>query len=375
MCRDYRLALAGMVCTLAAALPTMAQDPSGQPDAIEQLQAKNVLTDEDQAALRAWVDERVRLITAGEAGDSAKAAQELRGSRALGTQSFKDAYAAVTIEVIGEAYKQAKRDSAARLIALLNTLNEVSAHPLLIEALRDKRVPVRTAAVIGLRHLQKNLAKAGGTFFSETITALREAGKRETSPVTLQQIYRAMDYTEAGSNPDPKANAAAVLALLEARGEQYGARKVKAEGADRPGLELAGKLVGQMDEPERQRLIVTSAKMLHYAVTRYTSELHKIRDKTSSPLQIALRNRMELFIATAETLLSNLTPPPEDDDFKTVTAEMQDQETDAKATYMTIAMNTWSDLLQERFQFDVHTDVAEDAEGGSGDAEGEAPEP
>ncbi|MFQ5805191.1 MAG: hypothetical protein ACE5I3_01935 [Phycisphaerae bacterium] len=368
----YQLAVLATVFMLCVAPPATAQEPPGQQDAVKSLQNKSVLTDEDRATLRAWVEERVQLIVAGEPRDAATAVKELR-RRYAGTDGFKEAYATVSAEMIGSAYKQAQRDSAARLIAVLNTLNHQASYKLLIDALGDRRVPVRTTAAIGLRRLQKELVRAGGNVFAESIAALREAGKRETSPVALQLIYRAMDYTEVGANPpDPKANALALLELLEARGEQYGARSVKAEGADRPGLELAGKLSGQMDEQGRQRLIIASAKMLHYGVTQYTSELHKIRDKTSSPVQIALRNRMELFIAATEELLVKLTSPEE---FRTVTAEMQEKPEGPKVTDMKIAMDKWADLLQERYQIDVHMPVTEPAKEGEADVEKEAPAP
>jgi hypothetical protein len=386
----YRYALAVTGLALGVALPSAAQEAPAQQDVIDQLQAKSALTDEDRAKLREWVGQRVQAIVAGDPSGSAEAVSQLR-KRFTGTDGFKEAFAAVTAELIGSAYKQAKRDSAARLLAVLNTLNQVSSYKVLIEALGDKRVPVRSAAAIGLRRLQDNLARAGGDALSESITALREAGKRETSPVALQLIYRAMDYTGVKVNPpDPKAGALALLELLEARGEQYQAaaqeivrqpdkptaNNVKAEGADRPGLELAGKLIGQMDEQGRQRLIVACAKMLHYAVIRYTSELHKIEDKTSSPLQIALRDRMELFIMTAEELLAKLTPFPKVEGVKTIAAEMQEQEQDKKAVYMKIAMNAWADVLQERFQFDLHIKGTEPEpeQGDLGDEE-EAPEP
>jgi hypothetical protein len=110
-------------------------------------------------------------------------------------------------------------------------------------------------------------------------------------------------------------------------------------------------------------------------VTRYTNELHKVDDKTSSPVQIALRNRMELFIATAERLLSKLAAPPAGDQFKKVTTEMQERTADEKVTWMKIAMNQWADVLQERLQVDVHLETTEPAPEGAGEAEGETPEP
>jgi len=367
----YRPALGAILFILGATLPAAAQGLPGQQDALTPLQDKSALTDEDRAALRAWIEERVQLIVAGDPAGAGTAVKDLR-KRFKGTDSFKEAYATVSVEVIGSAYKQAKRDSAARLIAVLNTLNEVSSCKVLTEALGDQRVPVRTAAAIGLRRLRTELAR-GDDFFSQSLVALREAGKRETSPVALQLIYRAMDYTELGANPpDPKANALALLELLEARSEQYGTQTVKAEGADRLGLELAGKLAGELDEQGRQRLISASAKMFHYGVMRYTSELHKIRDKISSPVQIALRNRMESFIAAAEELLVKLTNPGE---FRTVTAEMQEKPEGPKVTDMKIAMKKWADLLQQRFQIAIRVDEAAGIDGGESDAEEEAPEP
>ncbi len=368
----YRLASVVMVFTMGAVLPSVAQEAPGQPDPIEQLQGQSVLSDEDQATLRAWIDERVRFLVGDDPIEAVRAAKALRDNY-KGADSFKRAYATTCTTVIGGAYKQAKRDSAARLIAVLNTLNEGSSYKLLIEVLGDTRVPVRAAAAIGLRRLQAKLAAAGGEAFSETIAALREAGQRETSPVALQLIYRAMDYTEVRPNrPDPKANALALLGLLEARGEQYGTRNVKAEAADRLGLELAGQLAGQFDEPERRRLTVAGAKMLRYAVTRYASDLHKVDDKTSSPVQIALRDRMELFIATTEDLLSKLTSPPEP---PSLTELMQVRPEGDKVIDMKNKYRMWADLLQERFQIDVHLDLTEAAPEAEGEAEGSAPKP
>ena len=363
----HRLTLALAVIALGAALPLAAQEPPGEEDAITQLQSKNVLTDEDTAAVRAWVAQRVQTIGAADPSGSTAAVKDLRG-QFKGTQSFKQAYADANVEAIRAAYKRAKRNSAAQLIALLNTLNDESAAPLLIEALSDERVSVRSAAAIGLHNLRQAMADAGGTLVSESIAALRDAGQRETSPVALKLIYRAMDYTSLAANPNAQANAAALLALLEARGEQYAGRDAKAVGADRTGLELAGKLTAQLDEQGRRRLAIAAARMLHYAVTRYTTELYKIQDKSSGPLQISSRNRTERLIVTAEQLLSSLTAPPTKSDFRTVTVEMQEKTEDDKATDMKIAMNTWADSVQDRLQIDVHMDVGEGADEGEGDA-------
>jgi hypothetical protein len=352
----YRLALAGVVLALGAACPLVAQEAAEPEGVIEQLQGRGVLADEDTAALRAWVEEQVQAATGSDPVLGAAAVKALRESY-KGTPAFQQAYVTACTQVIGTAYTRAKRDAAARLIAVLGTLDALPTSSVLLEALGDQRVPVRAAAAIGLRILQDKLAGAGGNAFTESLAALRDAGKREESPVVLQLIYRAMDYT--GSSPDPKANANALLELLEVRGSQYGGREVKAEAADSVGLKLALRLSGQFDEDGRRRLAVATARMLHYAVQRYAGELYKIDDKESSPVQIALRNRIELFIQLSEELLSKLTEPPAGEDFVPVTVEMQDRVQEEKATYMKIAMNGWATILRERFQLDLSVDVTE----------------
>jgi len=351
MSSAYRPVMVVVLLAIGAALPLAAQDAPGGQNTIEQLQGKNVLADEDKVALKTWIDQRVQVISSGDPAGSVTATKEMRRAY-RGSASFKEAFVATSIEAIGAAYKRAKRDAATRLITVLNLLDDVSAHPLLIEVLRDERVPVRTAAVIGLARLRPKIAGAGAGPFATVIAELRDAGKRETSAVTLKMIYGAMNYTGPGfSSPDAKANAAAVLDLLAARGEQYGKQGVKAEAADRAGLELAGKLMAQYDDPAKQRLVVACAKMLRYAVDRYTSELHKIQDKGGSPVQIALRNRVETFIITAEAMLKTLTKPETSPE---VAKALQEKEADDKVIAIKIEMNKWGDLLQERYQFDVH---------------------
>ncbi|MBU0637263.1 MAG: hypothetical protein KKB50_00205, partial [Planctomycetes bacterium] len=129
----YRLTLAGMVLALGTALPLAAQDAAEPPDVIEQLQGKGVLADEDTAALRTWVEQQVQMAAADDAAGAAAAVKELRKSY-KGTPAFQQAYVTACAEVVGTAYKRAKRDAAARLIAVLNTLNELPTYAVLIEA-------------------------------------------------------------------------------------------------------------------------------------------------------------------------------------------------------------------------------------------------
>ena len=56
----YRLVLSITATALLAASVAAAQDKPEQKNAIEELQARSVLTDEDRAALNAWVQQRYR---------------------------------------------------------------------------------------------------------------------------------------------------------------------------------------------------------------------------------------------------------------------------------------------------------------------------
>ncbi len=355
-----RLTLILIVIAMASVTvgPLMAQETPAQQDAITQLQGKGVLADEDNAALRAWIQQRVQALATDNTAGTSNAIKELRDSY-KGTPAFQDAYVTLCTEIIGAAYKNAQRNAGTRLIAVLNTLLDARTHTVLIEALGDERVPVRAAAAIGLRKLHAKLVAAGGTAYADCIRALRDAGRRESSVVVLKLIYAAMDFSGSGASPDPKADATAVLELLETRGEQYASRSVKGAAGDRPGLVLVDKLSAQFDEVGQRRLAIATAKMLHYSVVRYAAEFKETDDKTSSPLQIALRNRFELFIETAETLLAKLTAPPATEDFATITTEMQTRPREERAIQMRISMAAWATVLQERFQLNLQVEMPE----------------
>lgn len=343
---------------LCASAPVYAQDTPAESDEIAELQLKDDLAPEEQATLRSWLEARVQVIASGDAADAGEAAAELRNAYAKGATGFKDAYAAAFIELVGAEYKRAPRDAATRLIALLNTLDKRSAYKTLITALSDKRVPVRTAAAVGLRRLRPLLSKATDNSFAETITALADAGRRETSVVSLNVIYGGLDYTGVGiSSPNPKVNAAALLGLLDARGKQYAAGKVSAEAGDDAGLKLAKRLLGQYNDDEKRKLISTTAAMLNYAVARYTSDLVGVVDKGAGPVLIAERNRFEQFIATAEDLLEKLTTPQSPPG---VAQAMRESVQDDKRLNVSNAMKNWGRLLSENYQIRLEMDSAEE---------------
>ena len=365
----HRILLATIVASVGV-LPLAAQDQP-QPT-LTSLQGKNTLDSAKRNTLAQWMNERIAAIGAEELAPAAEALALLR-TEFKGTDAFKEAYAAALIESVRPAYKNTKLVPAARLITALNTLNDPDARGVLLEALQDQRVGVRMAAVVGLRNLRVKLALAGTPVFTETLNGLRDAGKRETSSVTLKTIYQAMNYPAVvPSLPDAKVNVATVLDLLEARAQQYAAREVPAEGAEVVGLKLGGTLRSAMDDAQRKRLTVIAAKMLRYGVTRYTSgdrPLFKVQKDAGRQIK-ELRNQIELLIEEAERLLStekllldlatkDMPVPPEKADGKTGTiADAMKKAADPIG--MKIAMNKWADILKKAVNLDFYMDEAEE---------------
>jgi hypothetical protein len=350
----HRVLLTTIVASVGV-LPLAAQEQP-QPT-LADLQGKNTLSDDERNALGQWMTERITAIGSEEPVPAAEALALLRGEF-KGTDAFKEAYAAALIQSVQPAYKNAKLVPAARLITALNITNDPDARGVLLEALKDQRVGVRMAAVVGLRNLRVKLTLEGSPVFTETLNALRDAGKRETSRVTLKAIYQAMNYPAVvPSLPDAKANVAAVLDLLEARAQQYAAREAPAEGAEATGLKLGGMLRPSMDDAERKRLTIAAAKMLKYAVTRYTGgdrPLFKVQ-KDASPQVKELRNQIELLIGEAEKLLLELVAPKE----PPAPAIADAMKKAADPIDMKIAMNKWGDILKEAVNLDFYMDEAE----------------
>jgi hypothetical protein len=286
--------------------PAKAQAPGGGLTAVR---AKTDLTDEDRGLIRTFVSQRVTTAADTDAAAARQAADDLRAGFD-GSDAFKREYAAAAIEAITAAYKTAPLPAATRLLAVLNSFNLLESQNLLLEALKDDRVGVRAAAAAGLRNLRPKIAAAGRDVFVKVLDALKEAGKREKSRDTLRTIYAAMDYFEAPSSPDAKADLAALLELLDARARQYAAGKVAALGADDMGLRMA-QLAKNLDDTERQRLIVDVATMMKYAIEQYTSPTAtwtEAPDDASHEL-LETRNGLERLIEVGEKMLTDLVKP------------------------------------------------------------------
>lgn len=345
-----------IIFVLGTLMPIVAAAQETAPPAgsIEALQSKGIFAEEDNAALRNWIGQRIQLLGSSNSAAANTAFNELRGSR-VGTPAFLQAYTTACVQAVGTGYGSAEQQVATRMLVLLDSFKEMDAFTVFVQALGDARVPVRATAAIGLRNLQAKIAGAGGNAFGEAISALREAGKKEESAVVLKLIYEAMNFERV---PDGRVLLDAVTNLLISRGDQYGERKVKAVGADQVGLALAERLAAQLDEDSRRRLAIACAKMLQYGVWLYTTELHKVDEKAESSVQKHLRNRMELFIDAAESLLRATMRIP---DGPEVSKAMQSSIQAEKSVNMKIELNKWAELIQQNYQVDIHLEAGDDA--------------
>ncbi len=349
MTRSRTWCLVEAVLLIAAVQTGWTQQPADDP--IAALAAKDALADEDREALRAWIAERVTAVAAGDAAGGQQAFEQLRkGMR--GTRNYQDAFAVSAVEAIGPAYKRANLVAAARLITLLGDIGEPRAVDLLLEALRDDRPAVRAAAAVALRKLEPRIA-SDAEALRRMVTALREAGIGETATNTLELIYRALALPEAVAAPDRREAAHALIAILEERLNGLAAGRPRAEGADHVALQTLRPLATGLEEEARRRYMLVLGRLLHHGVDRYVNgdpQLFKVREKTSSPELVEMRNSMELLITEAERQLVELLGLSAAEAPK-VRLAME------KARYvdMSIEMNAWKERLKTRLGLELET--------------------
>lgn len=324
----WALALAAAACGAA-----LGQDPP-PANPLDAIRAKSALDDAEIQKVREQVAAHVQAIVNGELRRLSAFREDARGSA-----RFEQVFVAATVSAVRAHYKDATPTAAAQLISFVGTLDSAEAQPLLVEALRSESPPVRTAAAVGLRDLRRTLAVAGEQFFSGTVSALRDAAQRESSPVALDTLYQALNFPAVATAPDPKALAQAVLAVLEDRGKQYARGAAPAENADAAGVTLAGALLKEYGDVEKARLLEAVGYMLRYAVFRYANELRDVQDRTASAVQIELRNRAEMMIMTAERGLAAVAGGQ---GLPSVTKVMQ---SGADATALKLEWDKWAQLL------------------------------
>ena len=338
--------LSAVVAALSAALVAAAQNP---PPAgpLDDLKTKPALTDEERGVIKEWLTQQIGAIVNGA---SPKAAVELR-SNFSGTDGFKDAYITLSIELIAPVVPRAEVAASAQLVALLGSYQSLKTLDTLLEALKDKRPAVRSAAAVGLRVLQPRIAASGGGEFGKSVEALRSAAKAESSAPALRLMYLALDYPNLPA--DVGTLTTALLDILETRSKAYKGEDTPAWAADRPGLALAGKLRNRLNETDKDRLIAASARLLRAGVLRYAvDELDQVKDEGGAADSIELRDSTEYLIVEAETQLATLLGVADKTDRPNVAQKLMSER---DPIGMKTEMNRWADMLQSRMPEDFHT--------------------
>lgn len=298
----FRPALASaLFIAVAATAAAQNEDP------LANLRVLNDLNPEQRAQVRQFVEQRVTDLVGGDTTAARTATQALRDAY-TGTDAFRQAYAEAAVELLGNAAGKAELVPATRMLTVLGSLRTPAARAQLLQALQDERVGVRAAGAIGLRGLHAAIVQAGGDTYSNVLSALRDAGRKEKSREALRAIYAALDFTDVSGAP-PQPMAGALLDLLEARSAAYKDRQeVKALGADDAGLALARSLGSVFNEEGRKRLATCTAYMLRYALEQYTSpqmDMTAVRDDAGTDT-VSTRNALERLVVVGEPLLTSL---------------------------------------------------------------------
>ncbi|MFH1748968.1 MAG: hypothetical protein ABIG44_18195 [Planctomycetota bacterium] len=343
------MSLVCRVAIICLGLSSWSHPARGQdaPDPLATLQARETLSDEDTANLRAWITERVATLGGDDAVMAQQAFTELRGAL-KGTAGFQQSYTTLCIEIIGARYKNMPLVPAARLLTLLNLFDNIRGLDVLLDALGDQRAALRATAVVALRKLQPKIAP-NPEAYNRVVAALRDAGKTESAREVLQLIYRALEYSRVQPPPDLKIAATGMLEVLAERAKQFGEKKVRAEGADAVGFKVATTLRTALEGPGQTQYTNILARALHYAVIRYTqgeTPLGKVSDKTGGGDEIALRDATELLIRESERQLTELLKP---EDAPNVTQKMQA----ANLTEMVNEMGRWILIFKDKLNLDL----------------------
>jgi hypothetical protein len=308
------------------------QDTLGPIAALRELDSLN---DEQNRTVRAWVDQHMMQLSGDDALQAATAVSNLRTAASTAKPAFRETFVSACTEAARDRYKSAGLQPAARMLALLASLNEASTTPVLIEALKDERVAVRTAAAVGLRNVRPKVALAGGSYFTESVAGLREAGKKETSAPTL-------NYGETGTPPDARAVVAALLEILDGRAELYNKGEVQGESAEIAGIRTVAATAKLMNEDEKKRAIAAGGKVLKGAALLYIRDYINVKDAGSSPQMVEQRDACEALVELTEKLLLDLTRAKIDAK-STVTVGMKSGD-DVK---MRTALGEWVNVLDK----------------------------
>jgi hypothetical protein len=339
---DPRTLIHTLVLLACAVFPAAAQQPAQPPaDALASIRTKDVLAEEDRTAIRTFVTERFAALQGDDAGLAQEAFAQLRTAYE-GSRGFREAYAGIVIQAVGQGFGSAKDVPAARMITLIYTLNVADAAGVLIEALKDPRAGVRAAAAATLRGLRERLAQAGADFAGRALAALRDAARRETARDVLKEMYQAMNYAGVAGGADPRVAAAAILDVLDDRARKYAAgEEISAAGADEAGFRAASGVLANLSEEERKRLLAAAGTMMKRALVDYTSGENALKNvKGATGAAAELRDNTIALLDEGEKLLTAVLAPKDP-------PRLGERMRKADVPGMKLQWKAWADLLKQ----------------------------
>jgi len=243
--RKTLAALTGCVfVVLLASRGAVAQAPpaAGPADAGTALRSREALSEQDKAALRQWMDARVRALaeasrrldeatrTQDEAARSA-AAKALQAARKqlvepLGqgpTPAFRTGYAEIAMAAfppymgMGNDPRGSDPRVALYLTQTLASLKQTASLDLMLAALSSRHPAVRYWAARAIRDMRGEIK---GNLVDRTIAELARAGAKEGYPPAVQMIYEAVDFRTQVAGSAPRV-IAAWLEILNGRIQFY----------------------------------------------------------------------------------------------------------------------------------------------------------
>lgn len=275
-----------------------------QTDILTLKNKSDALSNAERSAVTDWVRTQTQVISGADQAAGRAALRELRSILRDATPSFEQALRPAVSQELGRAIPAAPPLAAMQLTGVLGDLGNAEALPALLNALQATEPSVRAAAAGSLFRLQAALVATGENSVSQAVQALEAAGRTETNPSVLMAIYRAMDYTRVQNPPNIDAIAAAVLRVLQARGQQASQGQLSGSGADGVGLEVFTRLRPNEAANEQQVLLSALYHLLHEAAVRYTSDGSLRNPKGRGLVQV--RDRLEHFMLQTELKLIEL---------------------------------------------------------------------
>jgi len=311
MIRTLRSVLPGMSCLLVAALAGPAGAAEGGAMAgIRALRTEMFLNASKREALDEWIAKQIELILDENADLSER--QKIRSlfQRVVRDQpapslNFKENLAESILRLFKPHLKEGDALGALTMAMILKDLRDILPKSALrkdgglLAGLSHPVTAVKywTARTIQLLH--RKFADLPGPR-AATIAALCEAGMNETDGEVLREIYRALDFGRTMGKIDYGEEAVAALVdVLEVRGERYAAGEVEVSEGDLVGLvamrRMSGKIVDANQAKLRQRYLTALARMLYRVAEDYMAQLGR-EAELSRQRKLALRR---LFLVCA----------------------------------------------------------------------------